>query len=125
MNATAITTEQLQEKSQLWQQRLRLSDWDVKADIVPRRNMSKPDACGECSWDLCEKVAHIKVVELEDYPSFALRPYDAEEILVHELLHLHIAPFNAEYEPEQTAQEQMINAIASALVKLARENNNG
>jgi hypothetical protein len=40
-----------------------------------------------------------------------------EKTLVHELLHLHFAPFAApDGTPEDTAQEQAIDLIAKALV---------
>ncbi|MEH2033364.1 MAG: hypothetical protein V7K67_27715 [Nostoc sp.] len=58
----------------------------------------------------------------EDYPSAALRPYNIEETLVHELLHLHLVTFDMSDEPKRLALEQAINVIARALVNLKHAN---
>lgn len=118
-----IPADSFQEKCQLWQQRLRLADWDIKFEIVPLRDMGGTQ-CGMISWNLEHRIADIKVIHPDDYRKDARRPYDMEETLVHELLHIWVAPFDAEEgTPEQLAQEQAINAIAAALIKLARAAN--
>lgn len=111
-----MNLENLQQECQDWQRTLKLSDWDVNAKLVPHREM--PDAVGHIRWDLDEKSADIRLITPEDYQSDALRPYNIEETLVHELLHLHLATFDMSDEPKRLALEQAINAIARALVKL-------
>lgn len=99
-----------------WQRILKLQDWDVSIKVVPHREAE--DAWGNVHWNFQEKIADIKLLNPADQ-SGGMRPYCMEETLVHELLHLHFAPFNANSgTPEQLAQEQAINAIAHALVKL-------
>lgn len=57
------------------------------------------------------------VLDPVDYPPDIITPYELEETLVHELLHLHFAPFMSEHDTlERTLQEQAIDAIAKALV---------
>ncbi|MFK0731397.1 MAG: hypothetical protein ACFKPT_02700 [Gloeotrichia echinulata GP01] len=111
-----MNLENLQQECQDWQRTLKLSDWDVSVKKVPHREM--PDAVGHIRWDLDEKSADIRLIMPEDYQSGALRPYNIEETLVHELLHLHLATFDMSDEPKRLALEQAINAIARALVNL-------
>lgn len=104
-----------------WQRTLKLLDWDISAFIAPSEEMDSSE--GLVYWDLNKKIAEIKIVSREDYPSDAMCPYCIEKILVHELLHLHFAPFDAKTGTLRgTAQEQAINAIAHALVKLKYAN---
>lgn len=111
-----MNLENLQQECLEWQRTLKLLDWDVSVKLVPHREM--PDAIGHVRWDLDEKTADIRLIMPEDYPSGALRPYNIEETLVHELLHLHLVTFDMSDEPKRLALEQAINAIARALVKL-------
>ncbi|MHC5779681.1 hypothetical protein [Nostoc sp.] len=110
-----------QQSCQEWQQILRLMDWDVSVNIVSYEEM--PEGVeGECQFVINNKTANIKLIKPEGYPFDALRPYDMEQTLVHELLHLHFAPFNIDTGLKATSQEQAINAIARALVNLKNAN---
>ena len=100
-----------------WQQILKLVDWDVSVKIVSREEIEE-GAEGRCDFVINNKTADISLIKPEGYPFDALRPYDIEQTLVHELLHLHFAPFNADTGLKAISQEQAINAIAGALVKL-------
>ncbi|GEM_PF-1144546 len=114
--------QQMQQKCREWQQRLRLADWDVTVKVVPAMDMSSTQAQGCIHWRITEKTADIKLVTPEDaVKQNPMRPYNLEETLIHELLHLHMAPFEPD-SSEQTecmAMEWTINAIAGALLKLA------
>lgn len=104
-----------------WQKILRLQDWDVKLIVDRERNFIGGDSQGECSWVLEKKQAFIKILDPVDFPDSKWEQ-DSEETLVHELLHLHFAPFNAEDGTlEDVAQEQAISAIAGALAGLKRD----
>lgn len=117
-----LSQNEVQEKCRLWQQRLRLADWDVEVKIVARRDISSSCIGGEVEWLLDDKTANIKLLDVDDYPKDALRPSDMEKTLVHELLHLLVAPFDAPSgTAEALAQEQMINAVAGALIQLSRD----
>lgn len=112
--------ENLQQILLEWQRTLKLLDWDISVKVVPHREM--PDAIGHVRWDLDEKSADIRLIMPEDYQSSALRPYNIEETLVHELLHLHLVTFDMSDEPKRLALEQAINAIARALFNLKNAN---
>ncbi|MHC5828154.1 MAG: hypothetical protein ACYT04_72755, partial [Nostoc sp.] len=111
-----MNLENLQQECLDWQRTLKLSDWDISVKLVPHREM--PDAIGHVRWDADEKSADIRLITPEDYQSSVLRPYNIEETLVHELLHLHFVTFDVSDEPKRLATEQAINAIARALVNL-------
>lgn len=121
MSADVILTEpQLQKLCPVWQARLRLQDWDVKVRVKRAADMGlgKKRAC--VTSQLLSKEALVEIQDPLDYrPS--VWPNDMEQSLVHELLHLHFAPFEADEETaEGAAQEQAIELIACALVNLAR-----
>ncbi|MBN3875211.1 hypothetical protein [Nostoc sp. JL23] len=115
-----MNLENPQQSCQEWQQILGLMDWDVSVKIVSADYLDEAE--GQITWDLGKKIADIKLVKPEGYPFDAMRPYDMEQTLVHELLHLHFAPFNADTGLKAISQEQAINAIARALVNLKNAN---
>ena len=105
-----------QECCRQWQQLLKLQDWDVSVTI---ESLDNEDIEGDVTWVLEKKFADIRLTS--EHPD-AMRPYDMEQTLVHDLLHLHFAPFDAKSKTVKAiAQEQTINAIASALVNLKRQ----
>lgn len=104
-----------------WQRQLRVRDWDVSASMV-RREPTHPlmPALGWSDHSLQNKRAKIELLDPRDYdPAWQC---DIEHTLVHELLHLHFAPF--EYKTleslEGISQEQTLNLLACALVNLKR-----
>jgi len=106
-----------------WQRLLRLQDWDVKI----RWATGADDQTGDCAtckhWDQ-EKFALIRVTPPDQRTTSAEfhEETDVEADVVHELLHLHFAPFESpDDSPEATSQEQAINLIACALVALDRK----
>jgi hypothetical protein len=112
--------QQMQQKCLEWQKLLRLADWDISVKVVPAMDMFSQGAWGTCRWELNGRTADIKLVTIEDSEKQrGMRPYSMEETLIHELLHLHIAPFQPEDESQDTAVEFAINAISGALFKLA------
>lgn len=117
MKEVILTEEQLVAKCKEWQVVLRLQDWDVKAGIFRERDMAIGGE-GECDWNLTRKIASIRILDPIDYPEGAMIPMDMEDTLVHELLHLHFAPFFNE--EKSTEQEQAINSITNGLISLAR-----
>lgn len=112
-----MTDEQLQALCETWQKRLGLADWKVKARFVKHYEMDHSNITGECQWVLARREATIKILVEEDYPPSLVEGYDLERTLVHELIHLHFAPFWADDGSlEQLLQEQAIEALAKALV---------
>lgn len=119
-DAVILTQEQLEERLIWWQKVLRLQDWCVKVRLARERDFCHP-AQGESEWVLQTKVAIIRVLDSADYSPYCILPQDMEKTLVHELLHLHFAPFNTEKgTAEDVAQEQAIDCIATGLVALCR-----
>ncbi|MEW6044997.1 MAG: hypothetical protein AB1609_00710 [Bacillota bacterium] len=115
-----LSQDELTEKCRLWQRRLRLQDWDIVTKIVRADDMHS-DGQGECMWVIERKEAIIKLLDPVDYSPRSPFEQDHERTLVHELLHLHFAPFTAkDGTPEDVAQEQAIQCLAKALVALAR-----
>lgn len=105
----------------IWQRRLRLQDWDVKVRLVRERDLHNSNNQGECEWSISTKAAVVRIIDPVDYSPDCAWPQDMERVLVHELLHLHFAPFSAECgTAEDVAQEQAIHALSQALVELAR-----
>jgi hypothetical protein len=117
-----MTNEELQQLCFDWQIRLRLGDWIVKARFWEPHEIDG-SLFGQCSYLIQEKTAKIKIIRPEHTHKESFPPQIVEETLVHELLHLHFAPFEAK--PKTTkmdAQELAINCISRALVKLAKAN---
>lgn len=113
-----MTNEELQQLCFDWQLRLRLSDWIVKARFWEPHEL-EGSLFGQVSYLIEEKTAKITIARPEHTHRESFPPQNVEETLVHELLHLHFAPFEAERKsPQLAAQELAINCIASALVKL-------
>lgn len=102
-----------------WQKTLRLQDWDIEIDVARRVDMHRMDVDGQCRWVLCNKSAFIRILDPIDHNPSMIAPCDPERTLVHELLHLHFAPF-CELGSETYQHEQAIEAIAEALVTAKR-----
>ena len=105
-----------------WCRQLRLEDWRVYV-TWDDFHLAKAGRAATVSWKLCHKTAYIDVMVPELYPDdWHEDVKDWNCHLVHELLHLHFAPFAADDgTPEDTAQEQAIEFIAQALARLKRE----
>lgn len=115
-----ITEEELGRVCRQWQERLRLSSWTVNVEIVRHFRLSQPDRDAEI--DICAEhwFARIALLHPRDRPN-CLIPHDPEHTIVHELLHLHTKPLSAYHKPlKRLAEEQLINALADALVGLHR-----
>lgn len=118
-----LTEGELYHKLKLWQERLGLQDWDVVVSICRARDFISPNAMGECNWVLPKKMAAIRILHQDDFDQGSMQRQDMELTLVHELLHLHHAPFDTfpVGTPEDIAVEQAIHKISKALVDLYRE----
>jgi hypothetical protein len=107
----------LQELLGYWQKALRLLDWRVTAEYV--RDLR--GATGDYLYGLCKplvdnKTAWIGVYDPETPPGGREPQVTPEEALVHELCHLHFAPFGTCGPAEEAAEEQAVWAFAEALV---------
>lgn len=117
-----MTIEELRERCKVWQGRLRLSDWDVTVEIKRARDMQNDDCAGEVERILNVRRAWIVLRDLVDTRSECQDENDLEITLVHELIHLYTEPLDLPSTGlKHTAEEQMIDALARALVALDRE----
>lgn len=118
--------EELRARCKVWQQRLRLQDWEVYVEYV-----RKADADGWWGELTCREINHryakVRIVEPgsflpEDHPR---EKTDPEYVLVHELLHIYTEGILGEPPEGQQVNrdgvcnhwaEQMADAVAQALV---------
>jgi hypothetical protein len=108
-----------------WQKVLRLQDWDVKLAVVRFHELEDGNLFGQSSWIISKRYAAIKILDCRDYHLGHWWDRDQEETLVHELLHLHLAPLKAasnwrDGSLEMYALENVIETIASSLLFLKR-----
>jgi hypothetical protein len=112
-----------QEKLWLWQNRLNLQDWKISV-IVARAKDLKPRTLGNVHWDLDKRTAVIRVLDPVDYrlPPDKILP-DIEFTVVHELIHLQMAPTLADLhrtDANRVLEEKAVNRMAEALLALDR-----
>lgn len=105
-----------------WQKILKLQDWEIVIDIKRARDMvMDPPGDAEVTWLEEKKTAVIRLLDPVDFDPNSPTPQNHERSIIHELLHLHMVPFDAaEDTPAGIAQEQAIHAISTALVELKR-----
>jgi hypothetical protein len=103
-----------------WQKALRLQDWQVTVAVRRERAMHSDDCEGCNRYQPALKRASIHVRDVLDDPENADFPADPEATIVHELLHLHFAPFYVNKGLVNVFQEQAIEVIAQSLVGLKR-----
>lgn len=86
-----------------WQRRLRLQDWRVDIRFAPADEMG--DEWGHTDYDDTAQSASVRLLDQEDAA--------VEQTLIHELLHLRLAAWDAPYNhpPLETA----INLLADSL----------
>lgn len=118
--ANKLSGKTLKKKVRYWQGQLSLMDWEVKTLLVSEADLN--GKAGTVSWDMETKQAIINLVDPKTITTELDFPYDLEKVIVHELLHLHSAPFDTfkEGSNKYTALEVMINKVADSLVNLAR-----
>lgn len=115
-----LTNEQLQERLAYWQKVLRLQDWTIRVAFRHVVDM-EPGNEAEVDTNFPLKRAAIAIVYPDEYRSRVGWPQEVEESLVHELLHLHLEPWQVEKGSlEYVLQEQAVESLAHALVELAR-----
>src|SRR5882757_4123423 len=119
MLATSFTNEKLW----YWQKRLKLEDWNVSVAVV-RSNELKPKTLGNIHWDTDKKTALSRVLDPAEYQMpFHEMLDDMEFTVVHELIHLELAPLLSQFsrnEANRREEEHAVNHMADALLKLER-----
>jgi hypothetical protein len=111
------------EKLWFWQRRLNLQDWDISV-VVARAAELKPKTLGNIHWDSTKKTAIIRVLDPADYELPPAEMFDDMEFtVVHELIHLELAPVLTQLsrnEANRRDEEHAVNRMAEALLKLHR-----
>jgi len=111
------------EKLWSWQIRLHLQDWKVSVEVA-RASELKPRTLGNIHWDTDQKIAVIHVLDPADYHlAFPDMLQDIEFTVVHELIHLELAPVLAPLQlndANRRDEEHAVNQMAGALVRLDR-----
>ena len=115
-----LTTSKIQRWLVKWQRVLKLQDWEIAVVVRPREDMEGND--GSCMSMVGRKHASIQLAEAwkpEELNEF----YDPEQTFIHELIHVHFAPFESSINgsPEDIAQEQAIDSLATALITQERK----
>ena len=104
-----------------WQDILRLNDWNVAVELIRESEFSEPDRAGEVYITLSKGEALILLLDplipTQDCPF----PYDMEQTLVHELLHLHFATFEPQDDDlKHDLWERAVESITKTLIALYR-----
>ena len=102
--------QRLEDHCRNLQRHLRLQDWNVILGC--KRFHEMPDGLlGQCEWNLPKKEAFINILCQEDRDA---RPFSSTELdtLVHELIHLHFAPFWDD--ANKIEMEQAIECLSQA-----------
>ena len=103
----------LVDQMRAWQKRLGLDDWNMTLQVV-RQSEIDPNAWGSSHWDIRAKTATIQVLDPRDYnlKGADLR-LDMECTIVHELVHIQIAPLG---QADAQVREDVVNRIMVALL---------
>lgn len=114
--------QELHKQLAYWQKVLYLQDWNIDLRICRIWEMDD-NALASCEWFLQRKDAIIRVLHSSDIGAFSQTFINDEECdydisIVHELLHLHFAPFDNK--DIEIPIEQAINAISRGMVKTWR-----
>lgn len=123
-----LTPEQLAERLDYWQHRLCLDQWVIELRVVGEGVI---EGKGRCETLMTKNRARVSLLRHDLHPEDAA-PYDMEQILVHELLHIHFAawdcwtledgkPVMSDVE-EAVCVEQPIERLSWVLIELNRAN---
>ncbi len=105
-----------------WTKRLGLTDWRIKlkTNCAPDDMPTEGAGCAEFADTI--KCACIYILS-PDYYGDRIIPFDGEEVLVHELLHLKLALIqDVKDELQERYVHQLLDDIARALVDAKRSN---
>ncbi len=108
------------QKLELWQERLKLSDWRIALAMAHRSDL-KPNTVGQIHWDKPSRSASILVLDSSDYRMpFNAMLDDMEMTIIHELVHLKLTSL-PHSEASRGSEEQAVNGISEALFALEHQ----
>ena len=102
-----------------WRDRLGLDSWKVTVYSVRREQLAW-DAIGHGRWDWETKTIEVFVLDRLDYEPLKIGDWDLDQriTVVHELVHLRIAPLRAQ--APNPAEEGVVVALTRALYNPSR-----
>ena len=123
--AKAFSQRKLDAVRRKWQKLLRLQDWRITSKFTTQEFLKEltelDSAVGACESFVETKEAKIHILGPEHWSEeYDAREQDVENTVVHELLHCHFAPFEAEDKATQLQHEQAIEAITEVIMQLDR-----
>lgn len=102
---------------QEWKQRLGLQNWQITlTDNVDPEDMTVKDAMGCTSYQEVMRTASIQIINPEKIEE-TLRPFDYEETLVHELLHLKLGLLERGTDWDNKLQLRVLHMIIDDLAR--------
>jgi hypothetical protein len=121
---TLLAQSYASERLWVWQRRLNLQEWNVSVVVAPASEL-KPKTLGNVHWELDKKIAIIRVLDPADYRlPFNEMLQDIEFTVVHELIHLELAPVLSDLhrsDANRRDEEHAVNHVADALLNLGRK----
>lgn len=119
----------LKRLTKIWQERLKLLDWDVKVRWLTKEEITTDPRWGWAEFKAFEKNGVIALANpadydlLKDVESHQAQTRDVEVFIIHELSHLHFAPFaTGEGTAEEIAEENIVNLYSRLLIAIDRRN---
>ena len=112
-SATTPLESRLDRQLKLWQKRLGLKEWTLALKVVRQSEIDR-NSWGAAEWDPVAKTGIISVLDPRDYnlKGEDLR-LDMECTIVHELVHIQVAPLGAR---DDGQREKVVNTIMGALL---------
>ena len=112
---------QLDECLEKWKVILGLQDWMIKASVVGKEYMPLEDSAGVNEYSIPMMQSIIYILDPKDYEDDTMDVYIAENILVHELLHLVFTYVDRENDYESKLadliEHQKIEKMAKSFMK--------
>lgn len=117
--------QQLKRLTQVWQERLKLLDWDITVCWATVEQVEHEQKWAWVDFWRDEKRAKLTFTRPEHYgfvPEEQKRSADPEVFIIHELMHLHFTPFNTENgSAEDMAEENIVNLVSRLLIAIDRK----
>lgn len=110
-----MTIEELAALKDEWQKKLRLMDWKIEIVFCDERDLVTKNSGGQVSMNTHHRLATIEMLKQEQRKPEAP---EIEQTLVHEMLHIVLAPLTWQYSPESPPhilEEQAIHVITEAI----------
>lgn len=127
--SASVNQIEVEALGRLWQERLRLQDWDITVRLTRASEFADKSTAGECDVFLSKQCALIRVQDPIDWHELpknqACHGWDVEYTIVHEMLHVHMResePDGDDHDsPVWRAHERAIHRISEALLKAYRQ----